>query len=70
MDNPRHIAEFVASGPDRREEPRPGSFDRRAVARAVRRIRIDPVTAADAVGIDWDEIAHELTGTCGYPIEV
>jgi len=70
----RHIAEFVESGPDRRAQPR-GSFDRRAVARAVRRIRVDPdMTLAEA--LDLDAVAEQFdtenarTGTCGFPIEV
>ena len=51
----RHLAEMVPSGPDRRR-----GFDRRAVARAVRRVANDPALAADVAPLDWSTIADEL----------
>ena len=56
----RHLAEMVPSGPDRRSEVRPGAYDRRAVARAVRRVANDPALAGDVAPLDWDGIADEL----------
>ena len=71
----RHIAEFVPGAPDRRSEPREGSFDRRAVRRAIARVAVDPALAGADATLDWDLIAEEIAtdasaSTCGYPIEI